>query len=317
MDSTVYLTTYTMLLASLVEYALLLALIAMALLIGLLAWGVKFKFKLPKSADGENEKLKLYGLPAMLALFGGALVIVLIVLFTQPTGPTTDTSVGVPTDIKGLPQIAHAQEGTSAPKPCATPAPQGETLAQVQNESPTPAPTPTGTRTPPSITKAEPIPTCTPASISIPPGINLLATPKINIACIPGVLMFDPPDGKSFAANNTVLRWRTDYQLRPDEMFAIHVSHQNPKPMGGMIDEKPIGLTREQIFSIDLTKWDNAGKFGDFYWLVRIRGVDGTYRDCEPKPISFQLIGLAQPAAPQPQQPAAPPASPPTATPRR
>lgn len=115
-------------------------------------------------------------------------------------------------------------------------------------------------------------------------------------ACIVAPIPFDPPDGKSSATRNAVLRWRSDYDLKSDEVFDVLVWTD------GSNDQTSIGTTRDKTFPLDMVKWQFNGIFGKFFWTVRIKGLDGIYRSCPGQPFSFTLTGLPNPppAAPVP-----------------
>lgn len=155
--------------------------------------------------------------------------------------------------------------------------------------SPTPSLTPTSTSTPTMTPTSTATPTMTPTSTSTPTN-----TPtSTSVPCVPPPNAFDPPDLKSMSARNTVLRWKSDYALKSDEVFDVLVSTDGGSTF------KSIGTTRDTTFPIDFLKWDFAGVLGDFSWTIRVRDASGKYVSCESKWLSFTLTGI-----PSPQQPA-------------
>lgn len=64
-----------------------------------------------------------------------------------------------------------------------------------------------------------------------------------RLHCLPSPQIFDPPEGKSFAAKNTILRWRSDYELKPDEVFDILMSNDGKRIS--------LGTTREKVLPVD------------------------------------------------------------------
>ncbi len=123
--------------------------------------------------------------------------------------------------------------------------------------------------------------------------------------CIPPPFLFDPPDGRSSATRNMVLRWKSDYDLKSDEVFDVLAWTEGNNPIS-------IGTTRDKMLPLDMVKWQLSGIFGKFFWTVRIRGLDGIFRSCQSQPFSFTLTGLpdVQPPAFVPGQPPPPPPCP-------
>jgi hypothetical protein len=178
-------------------------------------------------------------------------------------------------------QRAPIQEANSQ----VSPTPQREMAAALALP---PTPTPTST----------PNPTATPTPTAF--ALSQALLPANPPACVPPPVLFDPTDGKSFSARNMVLRWRSDYALKPGEEFEILISPEGAPEMTWL------GTTTEKMLALDLMRWKYAGWFTKFNVLLRIKGSDARYLDCASKPVSFVLNDPAvgeQPARPeQPQQ---------------
>jgi hypothetical protein len=131
------------------------------------------------------------------------------------------------------------------------------------------------------------------------------STPTL-VPCLPPPGLFDPPDGKSFAAKNTILRWRSDHVLKPDEEYGVLAS------MEGDAQPTLLTKTRDMTAPLDLLQWAFAGRFGKFSWNVRLQRTDGTVLSCSSPAFSFTLTGYTPEAgAPAPPgQPAQPPKPP-------
>ena len=109
--------------------------------------------------------------------------------------------------------------------------------------------------------------------------------------CVPGVLPYDPPDHSS-PSWNAVFRWQSFYTLQPGEMYDV-LAWQGTNP------PTSVGTTTELNLPVDFLKW-GLGNDGSFYWTVRIRKPDGTFRDCSGYP---SLITLSKDNAPNPPAP--------------
>ncbi len=187
-------------------------------------------------------------------------------------------------------QRATIQESNSR----VLPAPQRDTVAELilpPTPTPTSTPQPTATPTPTAFAQSQ-----APLPANLP-------------ACVPAPVLFDPSDGKSFAARNMVFRWRSDYALKPGEEFEILVSPDGAPAM------TRLGATSEKTLALDLTRWQYAGWFTKFNVLVRIKDADARYLDCAGKPVSFVLndptVGEQPTSSGQPQQSGQPPQPPP------
>ena len=135
----------------------------------------------------------------------------------------------------------------------------------------------------------------------VPPGgkpdasAGVLVLPKPEVvpepppACLAPPILFDPPDGKNFAARNTIFRWKPGYDLKPGEVYDILVSTDGGKTF------KSIGTTADTILPIDFLKWDFAGVTTNFSWTVRVRDASGKYVTCEGKWFSM-ILGDIPPA---------------------
>lgn len=114
--------------------------------------------------------------------------------------------------------------------------------------------------------------------------------------CVQAPQLFDPPSGRSFSATSTILRWRSDYALKSDEVFSAWA--------GTAANEMiKLGTTREMTFPIDFAKWKFAGSLGTFFWDIRIERIDGARLSCANQPFSFSLSPKEEPA-PVPPPPA-------------
>lgn len=121
------------------------------------------------------------------------------------------------------------------------------------------------------------------ALATVIPTLTPTPTPTVvPVACIPPPALFDPPDGKSFSARNTILRWRTDYQLKPDEVFSVLVWPDGSSPTA-------IGTTRDQTWPIDLLQWPYAGLMTKYQWTIRIERANKTVISCTNPPFAFSL----------------------------
>jgi hypothetical protein len=105
-------------------------------------------------------------------------------------------------------------------------------------------------------------------------------------ACSAPPTLFDPPDGKSFAARSTVFRWKPGYELGPDQVFDILISTDGGKT------SKSVGTTRDTTLAVDFLKWDFAGVTGSFSWTVRVRDASGQYVTCEDKWFAMTLTDI-------------------------
>ncbi|MBI3740691.1 MAG: hypothetical protein HY257_02905 [Chloroflexi bacterium] len=146
----------------------------------------------------------------------------------------------------------------------------------------------------------------------------------------------DPPEGKNFSARSTVLRIKTDYPLKADEMFSYLLTLRENElegvlgklSRGDLNDEiiarlrmKRLGTTTEKSLALnpsDIKFPYDPAAFTKFWWSVLVVGAEVMPRACG-QVYSFTWQTAPPPAAPVPpqQQPPQPPAAPPTATPRR
>jgi hypothetical protein len=117
-------------------------------------------------------------------------------------------------------------------------------------------------------------------------------TPTSSIIYFAPTLL-DPPTGRTFAAKNTILRWK-EQELKGDEVFDVLVW-----PEGGT-EQTSIGTTRERIFPIDFISWKYSGTFKKFYWTIQIKRTDGTYLSGASQPFWFELTGWPEPPTPVP-----------------
>lgn len=124
---------------------------------------------------------------------------------------------------------------------------------------------------------------------------TLAATPTVAAACVPAPILFDPPDQKTFYAKNTILRWRSDYELQAGEQFDVLVWH------AGIDGQPSIGVTRDKTMPIDFTTWQYNGILGKFYWTVKIKSAAGALLSCPTPPIVFILTPPPPPAPPPPE----------------
>lgn len=97
-------------------------------------------------------------------------------------------------------------------------------------------------------------------------------------------VLFDPPDGRTFPARDTILRWRTDRDLKEDEVFEVFVW---PEPN---LNQPALGTTRDKIFPLNFRSWKYVGILGKFFWSVRIIRADGTDLSPRSQPFSFILL---------------------------
>lgn len=132
-----------------------------------------------------------------------------------------------------------------------------------------------------------------------PASFMLIAPPTATpFVCVTAPVLFDPPDGRTFATKNTILRWRTDYALKPDEEFGVLAW------MEGDAQPTLLTKTRDMTAPIDLLQWAFAGRFGKFLWNVRLQRTDGTVLSCPSPAFSFTLTGY--PSGPVPVPPGPP-----------
>lgn len=166
---------------------------------------------------------------------------------TQVLRPTTSASTSVP-----------AQVETQTPKP------------PLATASPVPVMTQTRTRKPTS-----PTATSVPTSTRTPTRIDIYNAP----------FLLDPPSGKSFSVRkDTTLRWKSDHELKSDEVFDVLVWPQNSKV------QTSIGNTKEISFFIDFESWKyDSTPIGMFFWTVRIKRLNGVYLSGASQPFSFQV----------------------------
>lgn len=145
--------------------------------------------------------------------------------------------------------------------------------------------------------------TVTPSPIPEPKAEVIPVPPP---ACLAPPVLFDPPDGKSFAAQNTVFRWKPGCELQSDQVYDILVSTDGGKT------STSVGTTWDTNLPIDFLKWSLAGMTGNFSWTVRIRDASGKYVSCESKWFAMTLTEIrgGPAAAPVPNQPAPPPPKP-------
>jgi hypothetical protein len=179
-------------------------------------------------------------------------------------------------------------------------------VAQLPTEVPTATPTLPPAVALPTLPPPPPpqIPTQVPSPTPLPILPQLGEPPKVDTAsqkwppnpCIPAPQMFDPPNGKTFSAFSTVLRWRSDYELKPDETFSIWGGNEIKTLV-------QIGKTRDKILPVDFMKWKFAGMFGVFFWEIHIEQLDDTRHSCASQPFSFTLTPKEEPALPGPPAP--------------
>lgn len=158
---------------------------------------------------------------------------------------------------------------------------------------PTDVPTATPTLPPAVALPTLPPPPPTLPQLGEPPKAELPSQKYPPNPCVQAPQLFDPPNGKTFSAFSTILRWRTDYELKSDEQFII---------WGGTEIKAlaKIGTTRDKIFPLDFMKWKFAGTLGVFFWDIHIEQLDGTRRSCDRQPFAFTLTLKEEPALPGP-----------------
>ncbi len=104
-------------------------------------------------------------------------------------------------------------------------------------------------------------------------------------ACVGGPALFDPPNGRTFWAKNSILRWK-GYALRPGEVYEVRVWGQD----GGIklrADTADYNQkTGESKLDVnDLYAWGQ----GIYFWTVRVKDSSGNYVTCEGTPFWFRL----------------------------
>ncbi len=218
--------------------------------------------------------------PAWLLPLGGAAALVFILLclgggflaksywIDQPFQATVTSLASqlVPTKpALTAPEAIPARSSTALPaaSPTASPA-----------VSPTALATTTATALPASPTATVPAPTITPTQV---------------IACVPAPILFDPPDLREFYAKNAVLRWRSDYELKPGEVFDVLVWPDGAKT------QPSIGATTDKMIPIDFNAWPYGPTPAKFFWTVRIKMPTGSYLSCPSQPFAFTLTGAPPP----------------------
>lgn len=130
-----------------------------------------------------------------------------------------------------------------------------------------------------------------------PPKVEVISVPPPP--CLAPPIMFDPPDGKTFAAINTVFRWKPGCELGSDLVYDVLVSTDGGKT------STSIGTTGDTILPIDFLKWNFAGFTGNFSWTVRIRDASGKYVSCESQWFVMTLTDIrgGPPGVPVPNEP--------------
>ena len=101
----------------------------------------------------------------------------------------------------------------------------------------------------------------------------------------------EPQDGQVFNSKNMALEWWTDYTLKTGESFDVLVWPEGgrARSLGVGIPEKNGGWT----FPINnLYAWSR----GKYFWTVRVKASDGSYRSCDSTPFWFMLIEKDVPA---------------------
>ncbi len=111
-------------------------------------------------------------------------------------------------------------------------------------------------------------------------------------ACFPlSINKREPQDGQVFNSRNMALKWWTDYSLKSGESFDVLVwpDGGGARSLGVGIPEKNGGWT----FPInDLYAWSR----GKYWWTVRVKASNGTYRSCDGTPFWFNLVEKNVPA---------------------
>lgn len=123
----------------------------------------------------------------------------------------------------------------------------------------------------------------------VPPKVSA----SVPQACVAPPTLFDPPNGRTFPANNTILQWK-DYELKDGESFDIQA-----RPDGGGWRTLPGEIKyKNGVWSLavnDLSAWGR----GTYFWQVRIKSSDGTYRSCDTGNVfSFTLTVKESPSQP-------------------
>ncbi len=148
-------------------------------------------------------------------------------------------------------------------------------------------------------------------TLTITPSATATLTPQAIAACVPAPAPFDPPAGKTVNAKNTVFRWNSNYELKSNEVFEVVVGTNVAQLTG-------IGTTRDLTLPVDLGAWSLAGQYGNYFWNVRIRRMDGMVISCASQPLALSYSEPPPPAPPAPQpQPQPQPEPKPTCNPRQ
>jgi serine/threonine protein kinase len=226
----------------------------------------------PPAAKARRTPLPSWFWPAvagMAALLVVIIVAVIAIGFGGERGAETPTSAWTSTlAAERSPSETPSAELTPS-APVATGVTPTLTPSPTQTSTATPTDTSTATATVPPSTDT---PTPKPPTPTRSPTSRPISTP-ISQAAYPAPVLLQPEDGASFSSR-TVLRWRWDRTLQPDEHFDVRVWREGEPHYG-------VSWTKQVNYEYDPAMKGN----GTFYWSVAVvRGKDGIWlKDLSPE----------------------------------